>query len=264
MSYKLVAIDLDGTLLHSDGTISDATLAALDAATARGVHIVFSTGRPMQGFFKYSPPLRPTTPVITCNGAMVVDAATRAVLYEQGLERADAAEILALGTERGATMCIWSQNRLYVSAQNEFADCYTSLNSVTPVCTTDFAPLLDAGITKILWSDTEARITDFANTLPRERLPQTTLCQTRPTFLEYFHRKVSKGAAIAALGAKLGVVREEIIAIGDERNDISMLTWAGLGVAMANAVPETLAAADMATTTNDEDGVLAVLKQFVL
>lgn len=261
--YKLIALDMDGTLLRSDGTISDATLSALAAAETRGVRVVLSTGRPMAGMFLYVPPLSLRGPMITCNGAMVVDGETRKILFERGLARADAARILAAGLAADTTMCVWSQNKLYSNKRGAHLDVYTEISRVTATILSDFSPLLDAGITKILWSDTEARTTAFCNAAPQMELAETTVCPTRPIFLEFFHREVSKGIALANLAATYGISAAETIAIGDERNDVSMLQWAGLGVAMANAVPEALAAADYVTTSNDADGVRLVIERFI-
>lgn len=261
MNYRILAADLDGTLLDSRGEISLRTSRAICEAVRSGLLFVVSTGRPFQGVVKYRSFLELQAPVITYNGAMIVRPQTGEVLFEQGLERDSAAAILKLGRACGTTMCIWSHNQLYGNVLNERIYDYKKLSDTEPLLADDTL-LLEKGITKIVWYDTPERVRRFQEEL-EGRLPGVAFCTSKPCFLEFFSRRVSKAAALEQIGRWYGVSREEIAAIGDGCNDLDMLKYAGLGVAMGNAPPEVKQTADWVTRSNNEDGVAEVIERIL-
>ena len=263
MKYKLVAADMDGTLLNSRGEITSATVAEIRRLADKGVVFTVSTGRPMQGVAKYKELLGLTGPVITYNGAMIVNAGDNRVLFEQGLLREDARKIWELGQKYNTTMCIWAGNRLYGNRLDERIHDYKKLSGVEPVLAEDIETLLDIGITKILWYDEVERIEAFLAQLSTDLFCEVSYCTSKPTFLEFFSKKVSKAIAMEKIGEILGISREETVAIGDGLNDLSMIQYAGLGVAMGNATKEVKENAQFITDTNEEEGVRKVLERFL-
>lgn len=265
MNYKLVAVDMDGTLLNSKGEISEATVAAIGKLVDTGVIFTISTGRPVQGVEKYNSLLQLKGPVISYNGAMIFDLASGETLFHHGLLRADAAKIYELGLKYDATMCIWAGNQLYGNKMNEKLHDYKKLSGVEPLEVENFETLLDIGVTKILWyEDVEvvAKIMAELDEVSAGIFAEVTYCTSKPTFLEFFNSNVSKAEAIKKIGEIYGIKREEIIAIGDGSNDLEMIEYAGLGVAMANANDQLKNMANHVTTSNDEDGVAKVIEEF--
>ncbi len=262
MKYKFVAVDMDGTLLNSRGEVTPATVEAIRRLADKDVVFTVSTGRPMQGVAKYKELLGLTGPVITYNGAMIVDAKDNKVLFEQGLLREDARKIWEMGQKYNTTMCVWAGNRLYGNRLDEKIHEYKKLSDVEPVLAEGIEPLLDIGITKILWYDEVERIESFLTQLSPELFCEVSYCTSKPTFLEFFSKKVSKAVAMEKIGELLGIAREEMVAIGDGLNDLSMIQYAGLGVAMGNAAKEVKENAQFITDTNDEEGVRKVLDKF--
>lgn len=264
MKYKLMAVDMDGTLLNRDGVITPVTVAAIREAVQSGLLFTLSTGRPIMGVEDYLPLLSPGAPVITYNGAMIVRADTREVLFEQPLSPADAMTILTLGRALDTTMCIWSCNRLYCNVINERVRAYQKISKREPILFTDDAELAAQKIIKILYYDTPERLAEIQNTLKHVPLGETSYCTSQPIFLEFFSKQASKALALERIGALYGIDRTEMIAVGDGHNDLSMIEYAGLGVAMANASPDVLRAADAVTASNQDDGVAQVLRKYVL
>ena len=229
MIYKFAAADMDGTLLNDKNEITPYTIEIIRQAAAQGLIFSICTGRPIQGVERYQKQLGIQGPVITYNGAMILDSADGRVLYRQELKADDARLILEAGLNYDTTMCIWSDNRLYGNKLNN----------------------------RIQQIEKELRkTTHFHN---------VTFCTSKPFYLEFFSSKVSKAAAIDCIGKLYDFTPAETIAIGDGFNDLSMIRYAALGVAMANAPDGVKESADYITArTNNEDGVAEVLEKFVL
>ncbi len=264
MKYKMVAVDMDGTLLDSQKKIAPATVSAIKRVIAKGVLFVIATGRSVRGVAKYQKILELPGPIITYNGALIMRGDTGEVLFERGLKPEDARRIFALGRQYDTTMCIWAGNRLYGNRLDERIAKYQELAGMEAILLTDIEEALAAGVTKILWYDEPPQIARFERELSEDMFDEVTFCTSQPTFLELFNSQVSKGAAIAQIGRLYGIDREEMIAVGDGLNDQSMLEYAGLGVAMANAHPQLKACAQYIADTNDNEGVRQLLEKFIL
>ena len=264
MKYKMIAVDMDGTLLGSDRKISARNARAIRSAVDRGIRFVLATGRPIQGVRDYADSLGLDGAVITYNGAVIVDLATEEILFEQSMNKDDAALAIKLGQEYDTTMCIWSGGQLYVNKLNDRAYDYMNISGVDPVLVEEFDTLIQRGITKVLWYDDVDMIGRMPSEMAKQPFRETSFCLSRPFFIEFFSSKASKAAAISRLCEMHGIKPEEVITIGDAPNDISMIEFAGLGVAMGNAHDEVKAAAKYVTVSNDEDGVAAVIEKFVL
>ena len=265
MKYKLIAVDMDGTLLNDNGQITPETIAAINLAVSKKVIFTICTGRPIQGVDKYSKLLQLKAPIITYNGSMIVQSDTKEVLFSQTLTYSDAIKILNAGNKMGATMCVWAHNKLYCNVFNDRVDFYKSISDVTPTLIADYDALAQSGITKILWSDDAEVIADMQQQLKQVAFENVTYCTSRPIFLEFFNGDVSKACAMQTIGQIYGIKREEMIAIGDGYNDLSMIEYAGLGVAMANA-PDGVKqkSAYVTENTNNDGGVAEVIQKFIL
>lgn len=265
MKYKLIAVDMDGTLLNDERIITPDTLDAVNQAVGRGVIFTISTGRPIQGVDKYNGELKLKSPIITYNGAMIVVSNTREVLFSQTLLAEDAMAILNYGRKLDVTMCVWAQNKLYCSELNDKAYAYASLSGVTPVLLRDEQTLAQEGITKILWYGDAQYIADAQANLQADDFAKVTFCTSQPIFLEFFNSDVSKAVAMQKIGEIYNIRRDEMIAIGDGYNDLSMIQYAGLGVAMANAPDGVKQRADYVTErTNNCGGIAEVIRKFVI
>lgn len=264
MKYKLIAVDIDGTLIDSNGNITGATKNSIKAAVDSGIIFTICSGRSIQGVEHLNSELNLDLPFITYNGAMIVMGKSKEILYEQRLSPNDAKTIIELGKRYGTTMIVWSDNKLYVSELNERAFDYKKHANVEPILKDNMEELIENGITKILWYDDIDKI-DYYETVIGEFLNDSVNYHTsKPMFLEFVDRNASKAIAMKKLGEHLGIKPCEMIAVGDGFNDLSMIEYAGLGVAMGNAKQAIKERADYVTRSNDEDGVVHVIDKFIL
>lgn len=261
MKYKLVASDIDGTLINSKKELTRGTVFAAEAARNSGIVFTFSTGRPIQGLTKFIHLVSPGAPVVTYNGAVVLFPEDGRVLYELSMAPSAAEEVIRRGTDAGATVMAWSHGMLYASVFNEQSEKYRLISGVESHPLSDPASLARSGVTKVMWLDTPDRALEHSRNIA---VDGTRSCISQPGYLELMNSSVSKSAGLKMAAEYLGIRREEIIALGDSDNDIDMLEWAGLGVAMANAADTVKSYAAAVTDSNDRDGVAAALLRFAL
>jgi Cof subfamily protein (haloacid dehalogenase superfamily) len=257
---KLVASDLDGTLVRSDGTLDDRTRRAIEAAEAAGAIVVFCTARPHRGLADLAYSTSHHTVAICNNGAMLWDLHTESVIETSPLEPAVARELVAL-LEAEVPGGAWAVERAggfghepgYVTRWPIPED--ATVGAVR-------ALISEPAVKLMLRHD---RLTADA-LLERARdacghLAELSHSSTTDALLEISAAGVSKATALARLCAKHGIDRHDVVAFGDMPNDLPMLAWAGHSVAVSNAHPEVQAAADEVTASNDESGVALVLER---
>ena len=264
MQFKLLALDMDGTLLNSKKQISQRNLSAIKQAEFLGVKVVISTGRPIQGVYKYMGVLEPKAPIITYHGAIIIDPVECSVLYQRDLRSEDALSIMKWGKSLGASQCIWSNGTLYTLDDSYYIRQYAGRMEVDFIIQEDINTLVNQGITKILWNGEPEQTTVNMKKAKGLIKGEVAITTSNPQYIEFIDRQVSKGNALAFLGEYYGIKQSEMIAIGDEMNDESMLRYAGLGVAMENASNTVKSFADVATLSNNDDGVAHVIEKFIL
>jgi len=260
--YKLLATDLDGTLLNSSSEISEHTRKTILAAMEQGMLFVPSTGRPLCGVERIAAQFPGDFPVITYNGAVVVTSKTRRVLFSQNLNKDDAREVYALGCERNVPIIIWEGETLHVSHICPEIELYQTITGATLHVLEDFERLGD--ITKIIWLIHSKEGRQLITELGGQFAGRLNVHTSHPRLLEFVDKNASKGLALAAIGKEYGIMADEMIAAGDGFNDVSMLKYAGLSVAMQNAPEELKALCKLVTCSNDEDGVAKVVEEYVL
>ena len=229
MSIKLVAIDIDGTLLNEKREVTKEVKEAIAAAVAKGVSIVLCTGRPLPGVQEQLNELnlfQDNDYVITYNGALVQQTKSGKIIARHGLTHEDFLEIEVMARRVGSHLHSIDDKAIHEASLVKMPLKYRTPEEMTP----------DMNIVKMMMID-EPEILDAAIA----RLPQTfrdkyTTVKSAPYYFEVLNKEASKGAAVANLAQHLGIDQDEIMAIGDNENDLSMIEYAGLGVAMGNAV----------------------------
>lgn len=264
MKYKLMAVDIDGTLLNDSGELTENTKNAIRQWVDKGLIFTIASGRPIQGIEGLNKTLDLDVPFITYNGAMVVLGKSKQVLYEQKLSRSDAEEIIKLGEKYNVTIMIWKDNELYVPTLNERVNKYKIISGVEPIVIDNMEKLIESGVTKILWYDEVENIEKYQKEIGRCLSDSVNFHPSRPYFMEFVDKNASKAIAMEKLGRYYGIKQSEMIAVGDGFNDLSMIQYAGLGVAMANSPDEVKEKADYITLSNEEDGVAHVIYKFIL
>ena len=266
MKYKLMAVDIDGTLLNSKHELTGKTKEAIEKAVKKDIIFTLSTGRPVHGIKFLSELLNfnKDFPVITYNGAMVVMSKSGKVLYDQKLKEKYVNEIESLCKENGTHMIIWSDNNLYMTEENAYTMDYQKILNTGYTIVENFREIARGGITKAIWIDETEKIKKLQGKI-QEHFGGTLNCHTsRPYLLEFVDKNASKAVGMEKIGEYYNIDKSEMIAAGDGYNDISMIKYAGLGVVMGNAPNDIKEIADFVTLTNDEDGLAYVINKFVL
>ncbi len=266
---RLVALDLDGTTFGGDTRVRPAVRAAIAATQAKGVAVTLATGRMFTSTRPIAADLDIQVPLICYQGALVRDPVSAATLFYRPLAADVALEVIALLQAQGLHPQLYLDEVLYVDEWNPGTAFYVSLNRDIRVETIgDAAAFLQAhggDPTKLSVVLADEPATDaLVARLQAEFGSRLYATKSYPIFAETINPTCDKGVALAALAAHLGIAQAEVMAVGDGDNDIPMLRWAGVGVAMGQAHADVQAAADYVTTSLAEDGLAAALDRFVL
>lgn len=265
---RLIASDVDGTLLDDDEKVSARTRAVITAARAAGATFVLATGRPPRWVQPVVDELGFAPMAVCANGAVIYDAATDRIVSARTLSTDMLAELADIATRviPGAGLAVERVGRsAHDAATPQFVSSpgyeHAWLNpDNTEVSLTD---LLSAPAVKLLIRKAGARSADMAAELAKYVGPQGDITySTNNGLVEVMPAGISKATGVEELALPLGITAEEIVTFGDMPNDVPMLDWAGLGVAMGHAHPDALAAADEITSTNNDDGVARVLERW--
>jgi len=262
--YRLVVADIDGTLVTRHREITPGVLAAVREAQSRGVRVCLATGRIWLSARPYFERLGADPPAILYNGGLVYDFRTDSVLRRIPLDYEHARAVLEV--LRGVPEVqphLYAGDRVFTGRVNDLTERYRRKDSIQVEEVGDLVAFLPRDPMKILIVGARG---DLERALARIRtipLPINTVF-SEETYLEILPVGSSKGVALEFVAARLDVPLAQVIAVGDNLNDLEMLRTAGLGVAMGNA-PEALRnAADVVTRTNDEEGLRDVIERFVL
>lgn len=274
MDIKLIALDMDGTLLTTDKRLTARNRAALERASEKGIWIVPTTGRIYPGLPKEILDLPFLRYAITCNGASVYDAAEDAVIYRAEIPLEQAVAIMAwldaqpviydcyMGDRGWMTEAMWRQAEIYAPNQYYLA-MIKNLRKPVPELKA-FLRERGASVQKVqafcLDEATQARLLQET---PR-RFERLAVSSSIARNVEINCADANKGDALLALAAHLGIDRSQVMAFGDGLNDASMIRAAGVGVAMDNAIDEIKRAAALVTAGNDADGVAEAIEKYIL
>lgn len=275
MAYKMVCIDMDGTLLNSRKKISDESKNAIKKIYDKGVEVVVTTGRIYNNAEYYSNLLGVKSPVIAANGAIVKSKVDSKILYENPINIEECIKLIDLLYEMKllfhfyTTDGIFCNNALTKMATKAYMTKQVGHESLK----INYHVIKSKEKWKEFFKENNNKITKcIIFSISPEQIVK---CKERLKCLEgivYFgagkrsievnNRGVSKGNAVRALAQKYGIKRDEIICIGDNENDLSMIEYAGVGIAMGNAIDSVKEIADYITSSNDDNGVAKALVKF--
>ncbi|MCD9024098.1 Cof-type HAD-IIB family hydrolase [Cohnella silvisoli] len=265
MPYRLIAMDLDDTLLTDELTVSDATRQAMTDAIALGAHLTIATGRMFDSAQKIARQVGLNVPIITYQGSLIKNLMDEEVLYERSVPVDVAEQLYEYCLAHGLHLQSYIDDRLHVPEENDKIRAYAKQSNIPYTIEPDFRRVIaHEKQTKLLIIDEPARLDSLLPELKALFGSKVHLTKSKPNYLEFLHPEGTKGHALRFLAAHYGIPMEETIAMGDAMNDHEMIETAGLGVAMANAVPALKEIADYITLSNNDDGVKHVLEKFVL
>lgn len=265
--YKLIALDIDGTTVNAKHEITERTKSAIAKARAKGVLVMLCTGRPIHGIRNYLEELDMNQEgdySITFNGALIQDNFTGEVLVDLPLSEKEMHVLQELADELQLLTHYSDVKSIYTN--HPVMPPYAVMESYITTAPLQYVERSKGfvGCSKFMISAEEDAFNKGYGAFPDEIHQNFMLTRTAPYWVEITNKKASKGLAIAALIEKLGIKQQEVIAIGDQLNDASMIEFAGLGVAMGNAVDGIKNIANYITLDVEEDGVAHVIEKFVL
>ena len=255
---RLAAIDLDGTLLRGDGTISERTKAAARAAGAAGIELVVVTARGPRTVGDIADELGIRGEAICSNGAIVLELGTRRLRKLREIET-DVALQLVRELRARLPGILFAVEREAFAHEPGFAAWNFTPPAGTRVASAE--ELLEQPATKLILRHAGHEVEAIAAVARELAGRRASVAVSGEWVVEVSAAGVNKAAALAELCGDLGIQAAEVVAFGDQLNDLPMLSWAGRGVAVANAHPEVIEVADEVTASNDEDGVALVLER---
>ena len=268
--FRLVASDLDGTLLRDDGSISDRTRATLRRVEARGVPVVLVTARPPRVARVLAARVGVGGPLICCNGAIVYDPERDEIVQHRPFEASAAAALIEAIRAAAPGACFAAEIGFVYGREPAYRALGASNPGGEPFDVVQEQLLDDAlalcrdGATKLMVRHAD-HAADALAALLRELLGEAAVVtHSGGSFVELLAPGVHKAAALAVVCQERGILAAEVVAFGDMPNDLPMLAWAGRAIAVANAHPEVLAACDEVTGTNEDDGVAEALERLLL
>jgi Cof subfamily protein (haloacid dehalogenase superfamily) len=267
LTYQLVALDLDGTVMDRDLVIPPAVRAAIGAAQARGIHVTLATGRMFGAALPFASALGIRTPLICYQGALIRDPLNGAVLEHTGMPGEEAAEAATALLAADIFVIAYVEERLCIAERRAELDYYLQFHpeGAEIVVAPDLPAMLrDAPPTKLLFVAEPAVVERELARLSLRFAHRLVVTRSHEHFGELTAPGISKGVALAHLAAHLGIPRERVVAIGDQENDLPMIEWAGLGLAMGNAIPAVKKAAAAILPSVQDAGVADGLRRFVL
>jgi Cof subfamily protein (haloacid dehalogenase superfamily) len=261
MQIKLIAMDMDGTLLNKKVEISPRNAAAIKKAVAAGIVVSFASGRMFKSLRKFFEPLGLKSPMICFNGALVQDSGTGEVYYHHPLKLETAKKVLAYCWQKHYCTFVGLQSEVLVFEHNAITDKYTKLAGLETTALGEKLLHLEQAPMKILIiTGSDAEMPPIADDM-RARFKGKTDCMTsQKSILEIMEPGVDKWIGVQEVGKRLGIKPDEIMCIGDGLNDLGMVKHAALGVAMANARTKVREAANIVTADHDQDGVALAIE----
>lgn len=265
MKYKLIALDVDGTLLSDDHHLSAENKEAIAEVTRQGGQIVLCTGRSPQNSIPFMEEMGLSGYVLGHNGAVTVRVENREILHQFGLDARGLDPYIAYCREHNIHFDVNTAFDMYVDnvenlakEANHMYEHFKIMPASLPAWEDFHEPIVK--FTVFTQSDT----LDEAEREWGTWTHQYNILRSGEFFVDFMHPEASKGNALKHLAEQLGIPQEEVLSIGNYFNDISMLTYAGLGIAMENSPVEVKAAADVITGTNNEHGVRDALVKYCL
>lgn len=261
---RLAAFDLDGTLMGADQQIRPRVRQAIARARNQGVIVTLATGRMFSATLPFARELKVTAPLICYQGGWI-QAPDAEVMHRIPLPKDLARAAIDLGTAKEWHTVLYADGHLFVQTLQHPLAFYDALLGAGVSVGESWEAILAAHTAdKVLFVAEPEQIPAMARVLNARFAGLADIVQSHAMFVEVVPKGVDKGAALAWLAGHFGIPQASVLAAGDQENDLAMVKWAGVGVAMGNAVPAVKDAADWIAPPVTEDGAVAILERFIL
>lgn len=266
MQYKMLVLDLDDTLLRDDHTISDRTIDALIKAQELGVYVVLASGRPTPAMLQYVELLKQreyNSYLISFNGAVITDLSDNSIIFEQSLSKEEVDGLYDFSVENNLEIISYLDGNIIGESRSKHIEVEVNLTKMDFITVDSFKSSIKESAIKCIMLDNPDRLKVMEGVLKSAK-PNNSISISKPIFLEIMADGIDKAASVAFLAEKLSINQDEIIAVGNAGNDLTMVEYAGLGVWVDNVTPELRDRADLIVSSNNSDGVAEVVEKFIL
>ncbi|MCI5502110.1 MAG: Cof-type HAD-IIB family hydrolase [Lachnospiraceae bacterium] len=268
MDKKVLVLDLDGTLTNSNKEITPDTKEAIMKIQKMGHTVVLASGRPTPGVEPLAEELKLDKfggYILSYNGGMIKECKTGEVVYQQTLPKEIVPKLFDMADELNIGLASYDSDGIVANDnRNKYIELESRINKLPIQYRKDVAEYIDFPVNKCLGT-ADPEIAPKKEEAIKEKFGDVlNVSRSEPFFIEITPKGIDKAASLEKFCEITGNKRENMIACGDGFNDISMIEYAGIGVAMANAQPEVKEVADFITTSNDEDGVARVIEEFII
>ncbi|MBY0425558.1 MAG: Cof-type HAD-IIB family hydrolase [Cytophagales bacterium] len=266
MKYKMLVLDLDDTLLNDSHEISLRNRQKLLEAQESGTRVVLASGRPTAAMVRFANELELKkfgSHILSYNGAVILDMATEETLFEQSLTKDEIHVLFDHAEEFKLHILTYLDGDIITQTRSKYIDIEEQITGMPLKTVPDFKASVYKSAIKCLLLEEPDYLQKVHLPLAK-RLPHLSITTSKPFFLEVTQRGIDKAASLERLGKLLGIGREEIIAVGNAGNDLSMVEYAGLGVWVDNVAPELRHIADVIVASNNDDGVAEVVDRYIL
>lgn len=268
MKYEILVLDLDGTLTTSEKKVTPATKEALIKIQENGKKVVLASGRPTQGVLPLAKELeldRYGSYILSYNGARITDCRTQKLLFNKTVPDGILPGLYDIVKKYPVDLITYTDDKILSGlTPNEYTDLESRINHMPVTLADDFVKAVDYPVNKFLVTGDPKLITVLKTELTAKYHSFLNIYCSDPFFLEIMPQSIDKAYSLQKLLNSIGLTSDQMICCGDGYNDITMIEFAGLGVAMENAQPLVLESADYITRSNNEEGVLHVIEKFML
>lgn len=268
MAYEVLVLDIDGTLTNSKKEISEKTLEAVIAAQEEGIKVVIASGRPTPGITKIAKTVKLDQYggyVLSFNGGKIINFKTKEVIYNETLPREMIPAIYEEAVENKVGIITYEgDDAIAGNGIDQYNELEGRINGIGLREVEDFANYVRFPVNKCLLTGDPEHMEEVEIKMKERFGNLLNIYRSEPFFVEVMPQNIDKAYSLGKLLTYLGLDRSQMIACGDGFNDLSMIKYAGLGVAMANAQEQVKEAANYITASNDEDGVAKVIYKFML
>lgn len=266
MGKQALVLDIDGTLTNSKKEITPATKAAIQDLMQKGKKVILASGRPTPGMRRYEAELELEKYggyLLSFNGARVVDCRTGDIVYQKMLPLSLLPGLYHFAKEHGCGLITYLGNEVISAfSADKYVEIEARINGLPVREVSNFLEFVDFDINKCLMTAEPEAAEQFEEELKSRYGQVASIYRSEPFFIEIMPQNIDKAATLNQMLPSIGCTRDDTVCCGDGFNDISMIRYAGVGVAMGNAQPAVKEAADYITATNDEDGLVQVIKEF--
>ena len=265
MKYKLIVLDLDGTLTNSKKEISSRNRETLIRIQEQGIRLVLASGRPTYGIVPLANELRMNEFggfILSYNGGEIINWETKEMMYENVLPNEVVPVLYECARTNHLSILTYDGEEIVTeNSQDPYVQKEAFLNKMAIRETNDFLTDITLPVAKCLIVGDAGKLIPVESELCIRLQGKINVFRSEPYFLELVPQGIDKALSLSVLLENIGMTREEVIAIGDGYNDLSMIKFAGMGIAMGNAQEPVKKAADYITLTNDEDGVAEAIER---